>query len=104
MLASSSFRSLRERSRRWDSNPRPTVYKTVALPAELLRRALHGRRAGAGRSGHAGDELIDPRLGDQLVDNRAKLLAHVVLDEPPLRIEPAAGEPERELGVDHTRA
>jgi hypothetical protein len=27
-------------SRRRDSNPRPTVYKTVALPTELLRRTL----------------------------------------------------------------
>src|SRR5919201_1074410 len=27
-------------SRRWDSNPRPTPYKGVALPAELLRRRL----------------------------------------------------------------
>ena len=26
------------RSRRRDSNPRPTLYKSVALPAELLRR------------------------------------------------------------------
>src|SRR4051812_6905781 len=26
-------------SRRWDSNPRPTLYKSVALPAELLRPA-----------------------------------------------------------------
>jgi hypothetical protein len=25
-------------SRRWDSNPLPTVYDTVALPAELLRQ------------------------------------------------------------------
>src|SRR5438093_13245352 len=28
-----------DRSRRRDSNPRPTAYKAVALPAELLRRA-----------------------------------------------------------------
>jgi hypothetical protein len=27
------------KSRRWDSNPRPTLYKSVALPAELLRPA-----------------------------------------------------------------
>ena len=32
------------RSRRWDSNPRPTDYKSVALPAELLRRAPNGTR------------------------------------------------------------
>ena len=25
-------------SRRWDLNPRPTVYETVALPTELLRQ------------------------------------------------------------------
>ena len=31
-------RQLRGRSRRRDSNPRPTDYKSVALPAELLRR------------------------------------------------------------------
>ena len=27
------------RSRRWDSNPRPLVYKSSALPTELLRRS-----------------------------------------------------------------
>lgn len=27
-------------SRRWDSNPQPTVYKTVALPIELCRQNL----------------------------------------------------------------
>ena len=29
----------RRQSQRWDSNPRPTVYKTVALPTELRRHA-----------------------------------------------------------------
>lgn len=24
-------------SRRWDSNPRPMLYESIALPAELLR-------------------------------------------------------------------
>jgi hypothetical protein len=27
-------------SRRWDSNPRPTDYKSVALPTELLRQFI----------------------------------------------------------------
>src|SRR3954447_3097403 len=34
----------RGESRRPDSNRRPTVYKTVALPTELLRRAPNSRR------------------------------------------------------------
>ena len=39
-------------SRRQDSNPRPAVYKTAALPTELLRQFTHGNagviiRAGA---------------------------------------------------------
>ena|SRR5438067_9338928 len=29
-------------SRRWDSNPRPELYKSPALPTELLRRGAHG--------------------------------------------------------------
>ena len=28
----------KEKSRGWESNPQPTVYKTVALPVELPRR------------------------------------------------------------------
>src|SRR3954449_9493164 len=40
------------RSRRRDSNPRPSAYKALALPAELLRRAAHGMR----RLGRAGLE------------------------------------------------
>lgn len=28
----------RKKSREWESNPQPTVYKTVALPVELSRR------------------------------------------------------------------
>lgn len=40
-------------SRRQDSNPRPAVYKTAALPTELLRQSLNGNagviiRAGRG--------------------------------------------------------
>jgi hypothetical protein len=34
-------RGARRRSRRRDSNPRPSDYKSDALPAELLRRAPH---------------------------------------------------------------
>ena len=30
-------------SRRWDSNPRPTDYKSVALTTELLRQPFHRR-------------------------------------------------------------
>src|SRR6202008_809949 len=36
--------SLSTKSRRRDSNPRPTDYKSVALPAELLRRGSDGSR------------------------------------------------------------
>ena len=34
----------RPESRRGDSNPWPTLYKSAALPAELLRRGTHCRR------------------------------------------------------------
>ncbi len=30
----------KEKSRGWESNPQPTVYKTVALPVELPRHYL----------------------------------------------------------------
>ncbi len=32
-----SISSVKSKSRRWDSNPRPTDYKSVALPTELRR-------------------------------------------------------------------
>jgi hypothetical protein len=38
---SQRFKKILRLSRRWDLNPRPTVYETVALPAELLRLLLN---------------------------------------------------------------
>jgi hypothetical protein len=35
---------LQHLSRRWDSNPRPTDYKSVALPAELLRQKINVKK------------------------------------------------------------
>ena len=59
-------------SRRWESNPRPTVYDTVALPSELQRRAKWALRAGMsivvgvllGTIGHAHAEIYDVTLSE----------------------------------------
>lgn len=37
-------RAKREWSRWWDSNPRPTLYESVALPTELCRPSIHHNR------------------------------------------------------------
>ena len=54
-----------------DSNPRPTVYKTVALPTELNRRVWNGRSlASSGLAPAQGRWLSGPRLGIQVNKRR----------------------------------
>src|SRR6185436_13180436 len=75
----------RRQSRRGDSNPWPTLYKSVALPTELLRPVLTS--LGAVESGrYAWDAAhlpVDARLGEGAADRRVRGERDVVARRPP---------------------